>query len=717
MTGGRNERLRLRDWAVAAAVTLIVAAGAGLFFQPRLAGISIDLDFWLRHHLMPFARTTADPAVLVVAIDEETYLTEPFKGLPNAVWTHEIAGVLDALVAADVKVVGFDAIFPTSIDTLLPGFDRDFLLALHNAARAGKVVLGESQNQRYPLHPFASQSFAVGNERNIRSLNLFTDDDEIIRRVSLTFEPKNAAADKAEPSMALELAMRATASAPTPLADGGMALAGYAIPGSAENTMLLDFPDGEVAPTYSLADLHACVEGNHPEFFKQHFAGKVVLLGEVLDVEDRKLTSSRLITAPEHASSGARCALTPRDDLFRRDLVHATIPGVYIFATAVANLLEHAALREAAPMTVWALLLAAAGGATLLTMRVPPWLAGASLLGGAILWAVAVTASFRAGLVLPLLAPPLAAGLTMALLLGYRIAVTDRARRFLRSSFALYLDGALVDRMLASDRLPELGGEEREITVLVSDVAGFTALSERLAPAELVRVMNRYLTEMTEAIESQGGFVDKYVGDAIIAIFGAPLDEPRHALRATCAALRCRDRLAALDDEPGAFGGHRLAARIGLSTGVALVGNIGSRRRFNYTALGDTVNLAARLEGANKVYDTDILASAATRAAAGDAILWREIDRVRVLGRDEPVTLFEPRALASEAGTATPEGVADFANALAEYRAGRFAVALRMFETLGPSDRPAQIFAARARRLAANPPATSWDGVEHLDQK
>jgi class 3 adenylate cyclase/CHASE2 domain-containing sensor protein len=704
----RSDAVRPRDWLVAIIVAFLVTIIVGGATVPRLAGISIDADFWLRHHLMPLGLSTDDPPVAIVAIDEETYRTPPFRDVPNALWTRQIAGLLDALVAADAKLVGFDVIFSTSVDGLVPGFDRDFLLALHRAAQADKILLGDVQHQRFPIHPFAAQSFAVGNGRNIRSVNLIADDDEIIRRVPLTFE-RNA---KTESSFALELAARAAGAAPEKSPDGGMALAGYVIPGSAGNAMLLNFADRDTVPTYSLADLDACVRAGNSDFLRRHFAGKVVLLGAILDVEDRKLTSSRFITAPEHAGSGERCVLPKREDLFNGSLVRNAIPGVEVLATAVMNLLDRHVLRDAPPTANWTLVLVVAIGAALLITGMPPWLAGTGLVIGVAAWGLAVTAAFRSDLVLPLLAPPLAAGLTMALLLGYRIGVTDRTRRFLRSSFALYLDAALIDRMLASDHLPALGGEERAVTILISDVAGFTALSERLAPTALVAVMNRYLTAMTEIIEAEGGFVDKYVGDAIIAIFGAPLEEPRHALRATHAALRCRDRLAALNADADAFGGHRLAARIGLSTGVALVGNIGSRHRFNYTALGDTVNLAARIEGANKVYGTEILASDATRQAAGDTVAWREIDRVRVLGREEPVTLYEPRHVESDA----TDGAA-FANALAAYRAGKFDEALQSFGGLALSDAPSRLFMVRARRSMENPPPPTWDGVETLDQK
>ena len=152
----------------------------------------------------------------------------------------------------------------------------------------------------------------------------------------------------------------------------------------------------------------------------------------------------------------------------------------------------------------------------------------------------------------------------------------------------------------------------RDVTVWFSDVAGFTGISEKLSPGELVALMNEYLTAMTDIVEAHGGFVDKYIGDAIVAVFGAPHDDPDHALSAVRAALACQAKLSELNRDAVAFKGHRLACRIGINTGAMLVGNIGSRRRFNYTVMGDAANLASRLEGVNKMYGTRILASAAT---------------------------------------------------------------------------------------------------------
>jgi adenylate cyclase len=684
-----------------------------LLAERPLAGLSLDLLFWLRHEIAPIARAPDTSSAVVVSIDEETYRTPPFSTLPSAFWTRQMGALLDALVAADAKVVGFDVIYPSSNEGLVPGFDRPFLVALQNAARAGKVVLSEIQHQQFPIHPFTAQSFAVGNERNIRSVNLLSDPDEVIRRIPLTVE---RAGGGPEPSFALELASRAAGAAPERLPNGTVQLAGYTIPGSAHDAMLLNFADNDAIPTYSLADLAACATGKNAAFFHAQFAGKTVLIGAVLDVEDRKLTSMRFITSPEHGASGARCALPAKTGLFRADVVRDAIPGVYVFATAIDNLLQHDSLREAGPVADGALILLLALVAGFLAMRLPPLMGGLALAAGIVLWALIATFIFRGGFVLPLLAPPLAAALAFAALLGYRMIVADRDKRLLRSSFALYLTPALIDRMLAADRLPELGGEQREVTVFFSDLAGFTALSEHLDPHGLVALMNEYLTAMTEIIESEGGYVDKYEGDAIMAIFGAPLDDPLHALHAVQAALACRARLAALNHESELFQGRHLRARIGLNSGEALVGNIGSRRRFNYTALGDAVNLAARLEGACKLYGTAILASAATREAAGAAIAWREIDRVQVMGRMQPVTIFEPLT----AGPIPPERAEPlraYAEALAEYRAGNFAAALRLFELLAAEDAPARLFVERARRCLAAPPPLPWDAVTPLETK
>jgi adenylate cyclase len=709
--------MRRRDWLSVSAIVLLASALIGQVANERLAGLSIDCLFWLRSKFYAASHAPAQSPTVIVALDEETYRQPLFDELPKALWTKQVATVLDALIEGGAKVVGFDVIFPTAAESLIHGFDRDFLRALQKAARMDKVVLSKVQHQERPIHPYSAQVFFVGGERNVLSANVFRDVDEVIRRVSLTFEAEDAKAGlRNENAVSLELAARALGQRPAQLADGALSLGGYRIPGSERDTMLVNFDEDDAIPTYSFADLHACVAQGDAAFFREQFQGKVVLIGSAVDIEDRQVTAKRFITRPEHTALAPRCALPPMPGLFRPDLVRDTIPGVYIQASAVNNLLRQDALREIPSWMTWAIIVLAASGAAAVAMALSPLIAAGAALAGIVLWTALATVSFAYGVVLPLLAVPPAAGLTLATLLGYRFAVTDRARRLLRSSFALYLAPAVIDRMVKAERLPELGGEVKAVTVLFSDLAGFTSLSESLSPAALVALMNDYLTAMTDIIEAESGFVGRYIGDAIDSVFGAPVDDTKHALHAVRAALACDRRLGALNRE-GAFGDHQLRARIGLNTGEALVGNIGSRKRFNYTAMGDTVNLASRLEGANKIYGTAILVSESVRWAAGDEIAWREIDRVRVIGRAVPVALFEPLGLA---GGIPPErqAVADsFAAALAEYRAGRFAAAARMFEALAGSDPPSCVFAVRAREFTVLPPPLPWEAVTNLATK
>jgi adenylate cyclase len=262
-----------------------------------------------------------------------------------------------------------------------------------------------------------------------------------------------------------------------------------------------------------------------------------------------------------------------------------------------------------------------------------------------------------------------------------------------------------------------LGGEARAITSFFSDVAGFSTLSENRSPGEIVALMNEYLSAMTDIIEAHGGFVDKYIGDAIAAMFGAPLDDPAHATNAVRAALACRRRLAELERTGDTLKSRKLAHRIGLNTGAALVGNIGSRRRFNYTAMGDMVNLASRLEGANKYFGTSIMAAEATVAATGNAFVWRELDLIRVQGRAQPVRIFEPLAAAGEASPEDQAQAAAYAEGLARWRARDFMGAAECFVRFAHADPAAATFLARAKALAGRPPGLDWEPIYRLEGK
>jgi class 3 adenylate cyclase len=701
-------------------VALSAATAVQLPLLDRADGLSIDSLFWVRHQVFGPLRPATDSPTVVIAVDEETYRRHPFQDIPKAMWTPHLAKVLEATLDAGALVIGQDLILPTSVERYLKGHDRSYLLALRRGARDKRLILGKVQHLRKPLSPFPGHSFAVGHQRNIRLVNLFRDVDGVIRRIPLIFRGTSADGQvRVETSMALELAARALGELPAiPIAGGPIDLAGNRIPGSGANAMLLNFETGGGdIPTYSLADLYHCAEAVEVDFYAKHFKDKVVIVGGVLDVEDRKLTSKRYVTGPEKAWTRARCVLPVMENLYDERVVRDTVPGVYVFATAVNNLLRGDALRQLPGIAEFLILLLAAFGAGAAGLKLrpaPSAMATAAALG---VWLVVATAVFRFAVVLPMIDGVLVAVTSLVIVAGYRFGITDREKRAMRRAFAYYLPDPVIDRMLAKGAKPELGGETRDVTVVFSDIADFTAQSENMAPADVVALMNRYLSAMTDVIEAHGGFVDKYIGDAILAVFGAPLDDTKHARHAVDAALACQEKLSELEPQWKLPAGRQLVARIGISSGPVLIGNIGGKKRFNYTVMGDTVNLASRLEGVNKLYGTKILASAETAERCRPAIAFREIERVRVLGRAEAVVLYEP--LGREADRTSDERAWDtaFSKSGAAFRAKDHAAAKTSFEGLAFRDPVARKMAERCQELIDDPPPPGWDGTRNLDRK
>ena len=234
-----------------------------------------------------------------------------------------------------------------------------------------------------------------------------------------------------------------------------------------------------------------------------------------------------------------------------------------------------------------------------------------------------------------------------------------------------------------------------------------------MGPEDLTKLLNDYLTDMTDIILEEGGTLDKYEGDAIIAFWNAPLTQPDHARRAVRAAVRCQQKLAERRAEFEERTGAVLKMRIGLNTGPVVVGNMGSRERFDYTVLGDAANLASRLEGANKALGTYLMIAEATWALAGGAFPGRELGQLRVVGRKTPVRVYEATGLE---GAAAASAESAFEAALAQARAGQWAAAAEAFTALG-DEAAAQTYAARCRALAAEGSDAAWDGIWNLTEK
>lgn len=295
----------------------------------------------------------------------------------------------------------------------------------------------------------------------------------------------------------------------------------------------------------------------------------------------------------------------------------------------------------------------------------------------------------------------------------------DNMKKGLRS-FKRYVPADLVSELIQLGREAHLGAENRTLTILFSDIRDFTTLSETLPPAKLAESLAVYLEGMTTAILAEGGTIDKYIGDSVMAFWGAPHEAADHAERACRAALRCQEFIARR------FGAERRAdepefvTRIGVHTGTAYVGNFGFAERLSYTAIGDNVNLASRLEGVNKLYGTRLLVSEATLAAAGPSFVSRPIDRVAVKGKTQGIDIHELIGERGRVPGADEDFARRFADAYAAYHERRWAKAESLFGDLlrnRPADEPAKLLRERCRRFVAEPPAADWDGTLALHTK
>ena len=708
-----------RDLAAVAGIALVSALLFGTDRVARVDGLGTDSLFWLRHELAPAAAVSpADAPVAVIAIDEETYRREPFKDTPQVMWAPQHAKILDALLDAGATVVGYDVTYSTSVERYIPGFERGFLRSLHRGAADGRIVLSKAQLQTTPIEPYVGFQKAAGME-NVRSVNLIEDADGVVRKVPLFFAvgAKDGATTQ-EPGFALDLAARALHVAPTRAVDGTVLLGDAPVKAAETNELGVNFDTRPGAvPTYSFADMAACAEAGNAEYFKAHFAQRVVLVGTALDVEDRQLTAMRFATSAEGVNSPGRCALPAMPELVRNDLRRDTIPGVYVHAAAIGNLLRGDGWVPISWPARWGLLLTLAVATSATVMRLPVLWARAARVALVAAWIAGCVLTFnRTALVLPILSGVGAVLVAYGASLAYRFNVTDRSRRRIAKAFALYLPKSEVERMVSANAVPKLGGEARTVSILFTDLASFARVSEYLDPAHLAAALNTYFAAVTEIVERHGGFVDKFIGDAVVAIFGAPLEAADHALNAVRAAMAIRAASPEAARELARSGGRPPATRIGVNTGPVVIGNIGSPRRFNYTAMGDAVNLASRLEGVNKRYGTLVLVSENTAQACGEAIVFREIDTVAVKGRERPVVLFEPLGLAGEVAPEVRAKRDAFARALRLWRRGSFIEATTAFERLADGDPAAAHFAALARTFASNPP-DDWRGVSSLTDK
>ncbi len=389
--------------------------------------------------------------------------------------------------------------------------------------------------------------------------------------------------------------------------------------------------------------------------------------------------------------------------------------GIEIRANAIQTLLDQAFLEYQGIGDFILLITIITLASVFAFLYLPVW--GASIVFAAELFLFPVYAQWRfdRGVVINLILPIFAIILSYLLAMIYRNVTEFREKRHLKRAFAHYVSPDLVEKIMASGEDLALGGERRFMTTLFLDIENFTSLSEKLQAHEVVAVINLYFDAFAKEIMAHGGTVDKFEGDAIMALFGAPIKFEDHAIKACETALAIRSRIVELNKKSG----HDLNVRIGIASGECIIGNMGSEHRFDYTAMGDTVNTASRLEGANKFYGTNILLNAKSMKEAQSELFFRRIDRVRLKGKEEAVDIYE--LLGAKNGV-SEEGKAlinKWHSALEYYRNGDWDTAeekIRSILEIMPDDGPSLAYLKRIQNFRSSPPS-SWDGIHTFMSK
>ncbi len=708
-------------------VAALTVGGVGGGMLADLELLTLDYRFAEREEARATAAAEGEPVrdvhadgdVVIVEISDEDVVALP-GGFPFPRDYYALA--VENLLEAGARAVVFDLTFATERDgdgrfrEVLAASDR---VVLGAKARGGDVTglyevqrLGEDyDNVYFDLNP------AVG------IVNVLKDRDDVVRR----YTPMMTVSDRLTPTLAVAALGRAEGLPPLAVPEiepDAFALGPWRIPKFDPRTFLLNWygPVGtfRYVPFSHVLDDAEFTTADEADYgvdlnlwdegMQGLVTGKVVLLGSTM-AEERDFHNVPLANPDDPDGSRA-------------------IHGVEIHATAIQNVLDGAYLRHVAPLwealltVLLAVLVFVAVRRSRLTRLRQVRFLEVILLGVAALavvgWAAAATALFVGADVVVSVVPPalaVAAAYTGATVYSYLAEREQKA--FIKRAFGQYLSPTVVEDLAEHPEKVRLGGEVREVTVFFSDIAGFTTISEALQAEALVELLNEYLDEMTAIVFAHGGTLDKYIGDAVMAFWNAPTDQPDHALRGCRTALAMQRRLAELRPQWAARGFPEIHIRAGLATGPVTVGNFGGRDRFDYTVMGDRVNLAARLEGANKEYGSAIMISEETYQHVREHVVARELDVLRVKGKEEPVAVYELLALAGEA-LPVPEALAAYREGIARYRARSFPEALRLMEEAcekDPECAPARVYLDRLRHYAEHPPPEDWDGVFTMTSK
>jgi adenylate cyclase len=702
-----NRQRAKEHWRVVALVTfssiILAYVLSSLVMIENLQYKAVNTLFNLRGPVTP-----PDTSIVIVALDDQSLASLPGKmPYPRSYYV----AMLDHLAAAGARLIVFD------IEFTEPGIERpaeDLALAsavqrIGNVVLAGKVVLdigsrlANNQHILEPVPPLMQTRAALG------LVNVVEDTDGFIRNYILFQQSGRKTYYTLAVQAARVLANESGDALPENWSEA-FRIGGVEIPRSQANTMYINFrgPAGTFR-TYSLAsvldDSTFALDGEEDtDIFTQYlewgtFRDKIVFVGaSAEELQDNKLTP-----------------------FFEWEGVKHKMPGVELHANALSTLLRRDFIR---PLPAWMALLLSfllAFSAGFLSR----WLQGfrglVAILFVAVLFSIAVFITFsHFRIILPLTAPMISLALATFGQISYQVVVEQREKKFIRQTFQQYVAPSVVEKMLSSGELPSFGGERKELSVLFSDIRNFTRFSESHEPEVVASRLSEYLSAMVEIIFKYNGTLDKFVGDAIMALYGAPYYSEDHAERACRSALEMQRGLRELQKSWPDEALMRFNIGIGINTGKMIVGNLGSQQLFDYTVIGDQVNLASRLEGANKEYETGIIISENTYAQVASVALVRELDKVRLVGRTQALRIYELRSMDSLPQLEQDYLIDVYSEGLAAYRERRWSDALIAFRRVlryFPHDGPAKMYTVRCLNFLEQPAPADWDGVYDMKQK
>jgi adenylate cyclase len=641
--------------------------------------------------------------ILIVAIDDKSLQPKEKGGLGRwQEWSRMYyAQALQNLERAGARVIGLDILFiDPSQDIQGDQALRDVIQKFSNILLASKFDF----NQNIYIKPL--DFFYGGDETKIGPINIPIDVDNIARKMFLYLPDQHTIHESFDVKMVKKyLGEEMKTLGTVPRENDHYVVTNHKI--------RLDFDLSKSFPAIKVPvvdDMFMYIN-----FFGAPYSYSSLSFADVYHNRfDPNVVKNKIVLIGEYGATGLH------DVQYTPVSKGIEMPGVEIHANTIQTLLERKFLRtqdiKKQVFSIGVVNLFT----TILFLMIPVWLSTLILLVGTFLFVVMAVIAFNNGLLVNVFYIPFSYVFVYVLILMYKYLLEFRQRTYLKKAFSHYVSPQLVDHIIRDSAALTLGGMKKEISVLFSDIQGFTNLSEKLKPEEVVAMLNSYLEDMTKIVFENKGTLDKYIGDAIMAFWGAPLEDPEHAYHACLTAMNMHEKMEMIRQKFLKENGIELRMRIGINTGDMIVGNVGSSVRFDYTVIGDNVNLASRLEGANKIYGTSILISDRTYQHVQDKFEFRELDIIRVKGKQQPVIIYELIDHKGHIDVQEQVVLEKFQSALSFYRQRKWKSALALFQEIidmDPQDGPSKTYMDRCLYFQKNPPPATWDGVFEMQTK